>query len=290
MGRNVPGIVEGLNMYDVTASIVAYENDPGVIERAIDSFLSCKMRVRLIVVDNSRGDSLRRICSRPGIEYVFNKANIGFGAAHNIAISMSAGKSEFFLAMNPDIYFAPGTVESVVKFMRDDLSVGMVLPKVLYPDGALQYLCRLLPAPLDILSRKMDLLPFLVFLKPLRDRYELRCADHSRQFDAPYLSGCFMFMRSDVLLRVGGFDERFFLYFEDVDLSRRINSSSRTVYYPGAVVYHGYRRASNSDPTDMRRLLISGIKYFNKWGWFMDTRRSEVNEKTLKNIVMLNER
>ncbi len=270
-------------MYDIIASIVTYKNDKTILAKTIASFLNSGLKNYLYVIDNSPTIALKEICTLKNVEYVFNNDNLGFGAGHNIALRKMSGQTKYSLVLNPDVYFDQGTLEKLFDFMEKNENVGLVLPKVLYPDGSLQYLCRLLPDPFDMILRKID----IKFLNPLlnsrKSRYELKFADYNKPMDAPYLSGCFMFLRTNILEKIGVFDERFFIYFEDVDLSRRIHKHYRTVYFPDAVITHGYQRGSNKDSQLLKYLVSSGIKYFNKWGWFFDNERKSVNSKTLKN-------
>ena len=95
----------------------------------------------------------------------------------------------------------------------------------------------------------------------------------------PSLSGCFMFMRVDVLRKIGGFDERFFMYAEDLDLSRRIGTVSDTIFNPNIIVMHGYDKGSYKSWKLLRFHIFSVFKYFNKWGWFFDSYRKDINKK-----------
>ena len=273
-------------MYDISGSIAVFKNNRGVLKKTLDSFLNADLKSYLYVLDNSPTDELRSICAQKNVEYVFNDKNLGFGAAHNIAIRNMTGKTKYYLILNPDIYFDSGILEKLFNFMERNTDTGLVMPKVLYPDGALQHLCRLLPTPVDLLLRKLESKILRTGIN-LISKYELRFADYHKQIDVPYLSGCFMFMRTEVFKSVGIFDERFFIYFEDVDLSRRIHQLYRTVYYPEVVVYHNYERGSNKNMVLLRHLISSGVKYFNKWGWFFDKERKVVNRETLKNIHLI---
>ena len=269
-------------MYDIIASIVAFKNKKDVLAKAIDSFLGTGLKIDLYVIDNSPTEELKSVCISRRANYIFTNNNLGFGAAHNIAIRKMMGRTKYSLILNPDIYFHEGTLEKLFHFMEANEDVGLVMPKVLYPDGSLQYLCRLLPHPYDMLLRRIDVKILNPLLKSRKARYEFRYADYNKLMDVPYLSGCFMFIRTGVFEKVGVFDERFFIYFEDVDLSRRIHQHCRTVYYPGASVYHGYARASTKNSTLFKHHVFSGIKYFNKWGWLLDHERSSVNNKAIQ--------
>lgn len=270
--------------YDIVASIVVFKNDKAVLRKTVDSFLRTDLKVNLLVIDNSPTDDLRGICARENVEYIFNNNNLGFGAGHNIAIRKMLGRTKYSLILNPDVYFEKGVLEKLISFMAENEEVGLVIPKVLYPDGSLQYLCRLLPTPYDLLLRKINIRILSPLLNPQKIRYELKFADYNKLMHVPYLSGCFMFIRSEVFKKVGIFDERFFIYFEDVDLSRRINQSYRNVYFPQATIYHGYERGSSKNIELFRQHILSAIRYFNKWGWFFDRERKLINKQVLKNL------
>ena len=125
-------------------------------------------------------------------------------------------------------------------------------------------------------------LPFKGFLDKINETYELRFTGYDKIMDIPYLSGCFMFLRTKVLEKVGLFDERFFMYFEDLDITRRINLCSRTIFYPESVIYHNYEKGSYKSLKLLMYHLLYTLKYFNKWGYFFDRSRREINAKTLR--------
>ncbi len=267
-------------MLSISASIVTYDTNPKELGRVITSILSVELNVKLLIIDNSGKDTLRETCRQAGVEYIFNNENMGFGKAHNIAIKKLSESAKYQLILNPDVYFEKGAIEKLFNFMENNKDVGLTMPKVLYPDGRLQYLCRLLPTPYNLICRKISI-PFLL----RNNKYELKFADYDKIMDVPFLSGCFMLIRSEVFKKIGVFDERFFIYFEDLDLSRRIHKYYRTVYYPKAIAYHNYYRKSGKEWRLFKQLVSSGIKYFNKWGWFIkDKERAIINNKTLKNL------
>ena len=102
--------------------------------------------------------------------------------------------------------------------------------------------------------------------------------------EVPSLSGCFMFMRCSVLKQVGGFDERYFMYAEDLDLCRRIGEVSKTIFYPKVSIIHEYGKGSYKNKKLLKYHIISVIKYFNKWGWFWDSKRRYKNQECVKRI------
>lgn len=268
----------------ITASIVTYHNNEDDIKHVIDSFLNTEIDVRLFISDNSSDTTLKDIALIDDrVEYIFNNKNLGFGEGHNIAIQKAIGlNSDYHIILNPDVYYCDNVLETLSVFMDENKNVGLVLPKVLYPNNRLQYLCKLLPTPMDLIFRRF--LPFKSILKKIDDKYELRFADYNKTFSAPYLSGCFMFIRTSIFKQTGLFDQRFFMYMEDVDLSRRINAVSETVFYPGTYIYHKFEKGSHKSYKLMKYHIKSAITYFNKWGWFYDKKRKEINNKTIKNI------
>jgi len=228
----------------VTASIVVYKTNVFELEKVLKSTISSIVNI-IYLVDNSplneSLDSFRNFS--PKICYISNPINTGFGAGHNLAIQRALEiNSDYHIVINPDIYFECGVIEKLTLFMNSYEDVGLVMPKVLYPNGELQYLCKLLPTPFDLLGRRF--LPCKKYIRYRNERYELRFLGYDKEMEVPSLSGCFMFIRVSVLKQIGGFDERFFMYAEDLDLCRRIGQVSKTMYYPGVCVFHGYAKGS----------------------------------------------
>lgn len=266
--------------YDVSASIVLYKNFPKLVLRAINSFLNTNLNVILYLVDNSPDNELKKIVSDERIVYIHNKKNTGFGAAHNIAMKEILDKSSYHLVLNPDIYFHTGVIENLYEFMNKNEDVGLVMPKVLYPDGRMQYLCKMLPTPFNVFARRF--LPFKDYLKKINDIYELQFTGYNKIMNVPYLSGCFMFLRVKVLKEIGLFDEKFFMYFEDTDLTRRVNRKYKTLFYPLVSVYHEYGKESYKSLKLLFIHAVAAIRYFNKYGWFFDKEREVINKKLLE--------
>jgi GT2 family glycosyltransferase len=268
----------------VSGSIVLYKNDVSV-RKAINSFLETALPVKLFLIDNSPTDIIKRdivdFLEDPRVEYIFNNRNLGFATAHNIALRKSLDISYYHLVLNPDVNFEPDVLPTIVEYMENNEDVGLLMPKVLYPNKNIQYICKLLPSPTDLIFRRF--LP-LHYIEKRLNKFELRFTGYNTQLEAPYLSGCFMFMRTALLQKAGLFDERYFLYLEDTDLSRRFSVISKNIYFPSVHIIHHHERGSYKN---FRLLLIhskSAISYFNKWGWWYDDERNRINEKTLGNL------
>lgn len=263
----------------VSASVVAYNTDPGELSVLLGSLRDGSARVLATVVDNSATNALQRVVEDAGALYVHSGSNVGYGAGHNIALRRNLHRTRYQLVLNPDIVLERDTIASLVAFMELHPDVGQLMPAVRYPDGSEQRLTKRLPTPADLFLRRFAGPVRTVFPGPW-ERYEMRDIDLSVPSEVPCLSGCFMLMRSSVLERTGLFDERFFMYMEDVDLCRRIGAVSRTVFYPDVAVTHGYAKGSYRNPRLMRMHLRSAVQYFGKWGWIFDQERRSRNRRT----------
>ncbi|EEG10435.1 glycosyl transferase, family 2 [Pseudogulbenkiania ferrooxidans 2002] len=237
------------------------------------------MAVDLFVIDNSPTTELQGLCEEFNASYFHNPQNPGFGASHNLAV-FELTEPNIHLIINPDITFDGNTISQLVGFMNDHPEVACLVPKVVYPDGSLQRLCKLLPSPINLFSRRFA----SALAERLDEDYELRWFGYDQIVDIPYVSGCFMAVRTEVFRKIGGFDQRFFMYLEDTDLSRRLAQHGRVVFYPDAVVKHTFAKQSYKN----RRLLFahikSAIQYFNKWGWFFDSERHHRNREAVAKI------
>lgn len=121
----------------------------------------------------------------------------------------------------------------------------------------------------------------------LMSRYLLEKIDHNKTINCPYLLGSFLFFRMDALKDVGLFDERFFMYPEDIDITRRIHRSWKTVYWPKVSIIHDHNAESRRNLKMLFIHIKNMIKYFNKWGWFFDRERIEFNERMTKTLHYL---
>lgn len=272
-------------MRRLTVSIVVYESSAAEIEPLLRSLQKDELVLRWVVVDNRNSSGVQKLVESLDGAYLSTGRNEGFGKAHNLALrSIADVPSDYHLILNPDIAFDGNALAALIALMDSHLDVGLVMPKVLYPDGSIQYLCKLLPAPIDLVLRRFLPESWKSVAQKRIASYELRNLDYDAPAYVPSLSGCFMFARRSVLDAVGGFDERFFLYMEDVDLCRRMLAVSRLLYWPGVTVEHVHQMGSYRN----RKLLFlhvrSAIKYFNKWGWIRDCSRTEINRATLASM------
>lgn len=265
----------------LTASIVTYHTSTQELEQCISSLSSSNLISRLYVVDNGQEQRIRNftesIVSLP-VSYI-PLPNPGYGSAHNAAIRQAETHgADFHLALNTDVTFGPDVIPALLQYLDSHPETGMVQPRIVNSNGDLEPTARLVPTPFDLILRRF--LPKKCFLNR-RKAYLLTHIDHSKPFNAPYLEGSFMLMRMDALKQTGGFDERFFMYPEDIDLTRRMHKNWRTVYCPVAQITHIHKRASYASGKMLVTHCLNMIRYFNKWGWFFDRERSEFNKPLL---------
>jgi GT2 family glycosyltransferase len=261
--------------------IVCYHSRPDQVERLLASVTTARPDLLVYLVDNSRTDALRALAARFGVLYRHQPDNPGYARAHNWALNAAAAAgSRYHFVLNPDVQLPLDGIGKLLAYMEAHPDVGLVAPRVHYPDGRLQPLCKLLPHPLELAVRRF--FPLLHRSSGRLARYELHGSGYSEVMDVPALSGCFMLMRVETVLRVGLFDERFFLYFEDVDLSRRVGQVARTVFVPHVAIVHDYGRGSYRNWRLLWHHLVSAARYFNKWGWVRDAERDRINARALR--------
>ncbi|HET9087839.1 MAG TPA: glycosyltransferase family 2 protein [Acidobacteriaceae bacterium] len=272
-------------MPNITVSIVTYRNTLRDIAPLLQRLHDERRICRWVVVDNGDSEEIARAVRELGGIYVRTGRNAGFGGGHNRALKeLASVDSKYHAILNPDVSFDADVLPELTNVMEARPDVGLIMPKIIYPDGRNQYLCKLLPAPVDLVLRRFLPGPLKRLAQNRIASFELRNLDYDAPAYVPSLSGCFMFTRRSVLEEIGGFDERFFLYMEDVDLCRRMLARSRLLYWPQVTIEHVHQMGSYRN----RKLLLlhvrSAIKYFNKWGWLRDRERSRMNWETLQTI------
>ncbi len=247
----------------VTGCIVTF-NNMRTIDKAVGSLLEkTKIPFKLYAVDNCSTDGTPQHISEkyPQVEVIYNSANTGFGAGHNKIIDLI--DSEYHAIINPDIIIRDDVLAKMVEYMDSHPDIGMLSPCIRFPDGRYQVLGKRSPRIKYLIASRMrgD--------KPgkVLSEYAMLDKDPETAFDIENATGCFMLIRTSLFKEIGGFDERYFMYFEDCDLSREVTKRSRLVYYPEAVVCHEWGRESKKN-NKLRIIQIkSMISYFNKWGW-----------------------
>ncbi len=238
--------------------------------------VQCLHKIYLLDNSESREVYPKSVIKDPKLRYMHMPSNLGYGKAHNVALRESAYyETKYHLVMNSDIRVKAADIDAMVTFMDANPQVGQLMPKVVNPDGSQQYLAKRLPSPLDVFGRRF--LPASLIAKR-NMRYELRDLDLTRPINAPYLSGCFMLLRTQAVVEAGLFDERYFMYPEDIDLTRTIHRNWLTLYYPEWTITHAHARASYYNKHMLRIHIRNMCRYFNKYGWLFDPERRRFNQ------------
>lgn len=221
----------------------------------------------LLVANRCQDDSVEYVRkNHPQIDILENPGVTGYGGNHNLNLARS--DSEFFVIMNSDMMVRPDTFRNLIAFMKTDEKLGIIAPKILNEDGTVQYLNKRYPAVFDLFLRKFCPAGLQGFFKTRMDAYEMKDTDYNTTMEVPLLSGSFMFCRTALLKKLGGFDEKFFLYFEDYDLCRRFQQAGyRTVFFTGAEAVHFWERSAHKSWRFALMFINSAGKYFSRWGW-----------------------
>jgi GT2 family glycosyltransferase len=276
------------NTRKISASIVLYNTNIDELINVINSYAPSENRL-LYLIDNSPHktnlDSF--LINNKYICYFLTKKNKGYGAGHNIAIKMAINaNTQYHVILNPDLQFTPEIIDKIASFMDNDVNIAQVMPEILTPNGDIQYACKLLPMPFDLIFRRF--IPNNIFFQKLNEKYILRNSGYNKIINPPCLSGCFMFLRMNIIKENNVlFDERFFLYFEDFDLTRRLHKIAKTIYFPYVSIIHNHAKESYKSKRMLIKHIKSAIKYFNKWGWFFDKERKRMNKQILDEIISL---
>lgn len=267
-------------------SIVLYHPDwEREVIPLVKELLQVKCLNKVYIVDNSEVRVAEEMAGRwdtGRVIYIFMNENAGYGKGHNVALRESVyDRVKYHLVMNADISLKAEEIDTLCAFMETQPMVGQLMPRVVYPNGETQYLCKLLPTPWDVFGRRF--LPKR-WTEKRNARYELRDSGYDKPMNVPYLSGCFMLLRTEAALKARLFDERYFMYPEDIDLTRTIHRDYLTLYYPAVTIVHNHKKGSYHSMRLLWIHIINMCRYFNKWGWFRDTERTAFNRQLLNEL------
>ena len=246
----------------ITASIVVYKENLKVLENAIDSFLGSPLSKKLYIIDNSPSNEFKNKIQNDSVEYIYSNKNVGFGKGHNSILHKLTSENKYHLILNPDVRFHPEILEKLVLKMESNESFSMIAPRVLSSNNELLYTARRYPSLFELIFR------FLGIFKKFTIRGEYKNQNHKQSFSPDFVQGSFMLFKTEDLLRLEGFDERYFMYMEDVDICRKIDlSGKRKLYFPATEIIHTHRKGSSKEFRLFFIHISSIIKYFIKWGF-----------------------
>lgn len=261
-------------------SIVTYHAEPGVLADLLQSLERAVALLRkrnpdatveLTLIDN--GDTalqLHPLAARldPAlrVEVLSPGRNLGYGRAHNLAITTATAPCH--LVLNPDVLLDEEVLLQGLDFLDANPDVVALSPDAVDGQGRQLYLCKTYPSLLDLALRGFA--PAWLqrrFARRLH-RYECRApVDAQQQADVALISGCFMLCRTPQLQELGGFDSRYFLYFEDFALSLALGKLGRLVYLPSLRIVHYGGHTGRKGLRHIRYFASSALKFFNRHGW-----------------------
>jgi N-acetylglucosaminyl-diphospho-decaprenol L-rhamnosyltransferase len=255
---------------DLSVVVVSY-NTVSLLDRMFAALNAArgKLQVQIIVVDNASRDGspdfLRR--NYPDVELIENTVNVGFGRANNQAVARAGGR--YVLLLNTDAFVGPDTLSKTIEYMDTHPDCGVLGVKLVGSDGALQPSCRYFPTPWNVFLQSTGLMR----LWPNTPLVDDMSWDHNSVRTCDWVPGCYYLIRRDVIDRVGMFDPRYFIYYEEVDHCRAVRAAGwQVVYYPFTEVVHigGESAKADSKITKVGRQISmlqieSELLYFRKF-------------------------
>ena len=240
----------------ISATIVTY-NNPNIAKNACQSVLEHTKRypLKFYVIDNASSNGAEQVLgSIDGVNFSKMQKNIGFGAAHNKVLEKETGKYHFVI--NPDIIIDSDVLSDMADFMDQNPDIVMCMPKILNADGTEQKLPKEKPTFKTLFFGRLS--------QKIRNQYIWADREINKVTDVNFCTGCFFCIRSDIFKTLGGFDERFFMYLEDADLTSRAKKYGRVVMNPDILVTHIWERESAKKIKYLLIHILSAIKFLLK--------------------------
>ena len=249
----------------ISACIVLYHCGEEV-DLALRCIQHSDVEVAVYLSDNSPEDMTaeRLQWNFPGVTVLPQRGNIGFGRANNAVLPYL--QSKYHLMLNPDVTFDPTLIHRMVDYMEQHPNIAILTPKVLNEDGTEQFLPKKQIAVHYLLGGLLENLGGI--FRRWREDFTLANVEVTRPVPVEFATGCFLLIRTEIFLKLGGFDPRFFLYQEDSDLSHRVldQKLGSIVYHPDMCIVHQWARENTRTFRGRMRQIRSVMKYFWKWG------------------------
>lgn len=256
---------------DLSIIIVNYKTQDKALKcvESVKASETAGLSCEIILIDNASGDDCQKITDKySDVVFLRSEKNLGMGGGNNLGLKKARG--ECVMILNPDTLVKPDAIKKLYDLITRDDSAGIAAPKLLNANGSLQYSCfREIGFCIPILRRT-----FLgKYFKKNLDYFLMADFSHNGTKEVGWVMGSCFIIKRRLMDELGGFDERFFMYFEDTDLCRRVRQAGlKVVYYPEAIVIHDHARASADKPwyffmlNKMSKVhIVSWVKYFWKW-------------------------
>lgn len=264
----------------ISISCVVYHTESEVLHKTCTSLSEALRRLTLLadfyLIDNFSANNqlvLNQLVSffeddpYLRLHIVSGQGNVGYGAGNNLVIQQA--RSDYHLILNPDVILHSDTLGIGLQYLKEHPEVVMLAPDVWEPDSsARQYLCKRYPSIIVLLVRLLRFPLLTKLFSAHLSRYEYRSfIDKGEVFQPTIISGCFMLCRTKALKVTAGFDKRFFLYFEDFDLSLQMAKQGKVIYLPQMKIQHYGGGAGRKGWRHVWMFCCSAWKFFNKHGW-----------------------
>lgn len=233
-------------------------------------------RILVYLIDNSDDEGLSLeelshilpevVAEKIELRLIQGHGNVGFGAGHNLVLP--ALDSKFHLVLNPDVIVDDKCLSAGLEFMEANGDVAVSSPCARYADSSKQYLCKQYPSVLTFIIRGFLPQPLRTLFAKRLGKYEMHSLSESEPTKGiPIVSGCFMLCKTSALQELGGFDQRYFLYFEDFDLCLRIAELGSIAYVPAMHIQHAGGHAARKGRAHLGMFARSGFRFFSTHGW-----------------------
>jgi hypothetical protein len=267
----------------LTTAIVTWRPDPALLESTVASLARAAGLSRdcgslsgatLYLIDNGPPGSLpvvsaaaaRWDASLGAVEIVTGHGNLGYGRANNLVVPRL--ESDVHLVLNPDVEIDPGAIDAGLRSLTSHSGVGLLAPAAFAPGGQREYLCKRYPTPGVLLLRGFAPASVRKRFSGALARYEMRDVIGERFVDrVPLASGCFLLVRTPLMKALGGFDPRYFMYFEDYDLSLRVAERATVAYEPAVRIVHHGGDAARKGARHIGWFAASALRFFSRHGW-----------------------
>jgi GT2 family glycosyltransferase len=262
----------------ISISIVVYNSSLALLRRTLLSLAEAAAPldrvVTVTVVDNASGgiytEDLTRLvqeipCDNFQLSLLRSNQNLGYGGGHNLVLEECGA---YHLVLNPDVELTQDALQRGIARLEADEETVLLSPYAAAPDGNQEYLCKRHPSVLVLLLRAFApglgwrLCPGQMAAYQMSD-----VCGPDQELDVPLASGCFMLMRGDALRAVGGFDDGYFMYFEDFDLSLRLAAYGRVLYLPAVRIVHHGGYAGRKGLKHVWLFMTAGVRFFRQHGW-----------------------
>jgi len=257
----------------LSVSIVIYKPNIDILKNTLISFFKASKEIELndlkiYLINNSinyKKKDIQNLCDLFNLILINAKKNYGYGKGHNLVLKKIL---TYHLILNPDVIIEKNALKNGIEYFEKDKNIGLITPNASDPDNNIQYLIYNYPSAFIYFLRGIAPIFIKKIFKKKLDDYILK-HQYNKEFNQEIriTSGCFMFFRGDILTNISGFDERFFLYLEDFDISIRASKISKIKYYPNIKIIHYGGNTPNKPFIIWLYFIASCIKFFNKNGW-----------------------